>query len=129
MPPYSRVIIFEDDPFMVENMQESLANEGHTVLFVADSIEKLEKLLPTITDADVALLDNQAPWKTGQAPDYKGVGKIAEKRIRGILGERVITVATTSDEHPNYGEHIFTHGITQTIGEFVTALPRKERQQ
>lgn len=126
MAPNSKVIIFEDNSVVAEMMQESLAEEGHTVLFVADSIETLEQLLPTISGADVALLDNQAPWKTGQAPDYKGVGKIAEKRIREALGEGVSTVATTSDEHPSYGEHIFTDRMTQ-IGKFVTALPRKER--
>lgn len=136
MPPNAQVIIFDDDEMRREYMREGLHDKGHTVIGEAGSIEELESLLPALTFAPdeqtVALIDNNAPWKTGEEPDSKGVGRSAEKRIIDFfksIGQPVITVSVTLSENPQYGEHHYSLRTEPTgiIGTYVTNLPRKER--
>ncbi len=127
MPPDAKVIVFNDDASFVRSITNLLARQGHKIIATADSIQALEQILPTIEEADVALIDNQAPWKSGEKADYQGVGKAAEQRIRNALGEDVTTISLTATESVNYGEYHFPMDKIARLGEFVTSLPRKER--
>lgn len=130
MAPHARVIIFDDDAVFVQTVTKELTDHGHTVIATAETIEDLKKILPTAKEADVALLDNVAPWRAGQEADDKGVGVAAENAVRDILGDSVVTIALTTTKNPRYGEYYYDarNPIYEALGPFVTGLPQKERK-
>lgn len=134
MPPNASVIIFDDSPEILEITGRLLTGDGHTVIGKAMSIDSLDQLLTRLhseipVTPVVALIDDNAPWYDGEAPDPKGVGAIAERRIKAVF-KYVTTVATTSDDKDDvgYGEYRYRQRAGYGgIGKFVTSLPAKER--
>lgn len=135
MPPNARVIIFDDTQDLIYIMSEILLSEGHDVIGSAKSIESLENNLDQWASEtssrvpNVALIDNQAPWHDGESPDYKGVGDIAERKIKASI-ENIITIATTGTdpEEAGYGDFRYAWGADDgNIGEFITQISAKEK--
>jgi CheY-like chemotaxis protein len=130
-PQNASVLIFDDDRSFADLMTEVLEMDGHQVVGTARSIDSLTTLTQDLKEhgvkVDVALLDNHALWKDGDKWDDT-VGWKADQVIQETLGEGPTRVATSSDYDPPYGEMRFNkkQGIVGHLGEFVTALPRKE---
>ncbi|MBI3955759.1 hypothetical protein HY339_00730 [Candidatus Gottesmanbacteria bacterium] len=135
MPPNASVIIFDDNADLRKTLREYLQSGGHIVIGEAGSINELERFLAHLkqgtlpTEPVVATLDNNAPWDDGEAPDPRGVGRAAERKIKAAI-EKVTTIATTTagSEKVGYGDYRFNpEAGMEGLSGFIDALPAKER--
>lgn len=133
--PSTSIIIFDDDPDYVETIWEILENNEFHVIFSAPTIQDLESEIEANRDEVtrlvaeghrvVALIGNIAPWKPGGESDYRGVGRIAENRIKAVFND-VTCIALTSTNKPGYGVDHIPSKDGEAIITYLSSLHGKE---
>ena len=140
MNPTTYIILFNPDQDFVDTYREILEKNEYHILFVAPTIQDLERELESHQgevrnlmskkQRIIALIENWAPWKPDEESDYLGVGIIAENRIRTAYGNQAVTcIALTTTDHSFYGE--LTINITNesevVLSTLSNFLKRKEK--
>ncbi|MBI4066758.1 hypothetical protein HY407_00085 [Candidatus Gottesmanbacteria bacterium] len=133
-PQRAKVVVVEDDEFVLEDALKSLTESGHRLLFQASDVVTARKLLENLKETpDVALIDSRFPNGPGEITEDEKAGGIVASTIKNRFPEATI-VMFSNRSNQEFGTHRFPGpgesklGRIEDLGQFISSLPAPARK-